>query len=65
MKAFGVITISMMGGVAHNIGQIIVAMIILESINIIFYLPILMLVGMFAGVVIGIIGNETIKRIKI
>ncbi len=65
MKKFSVITISMMGGVAHNIGQINVAMIILESINIIFYLPILMLVGMFTGIVIGIIGNETIKRIKI
>ncbi len=63
-RKFSVIGISMAGAIAHNLGQIIVAMFIVQSFAIIFYLPVLLLSGMITGVLIGIVANEIIKRIR-
>lgn len=63
--SFSVIGISMAGGVAHNVGQLLVASIILESKSIFYYAPILMISGIIAGVVIGILCNEMIKRLSV
>lgn len=57
--------VSVIGGVAHNIGQMIVACILLETNVIIYYLPFLLLSGTIAGAVIGIISAIIVKRIKI
>ena len=56
--------VSVLGGVFHNVGQIIVAMKILETESLIYYLPVLMVSGIVAGVVIGILAAEVIKRTK-
>ncbi|MFD3158344.1 Gx transporter family protein [Haloimpatiens sp. FM7330] len=48
------IGISVFGGVFHNIGQLTVAMIIIENANIFYYLPILMITGVATGVAVGI-----------
>lgn len=63
-RKFSVIGISMAGGIAHNLGQIFVAMFIIQSFAIIFYLPVLLLSGMITGILIGIVANEIIKRIR-
>ena len=63
-RKFSVIGISMAGGIAHNLGQIFVAMFIVQSFAIIFYLPVLLLSGMITGILIGIVANEIIKRIR-
>ena len=63
-RKFSVIGISMAGGIAHNLGQIFVAMFIIQSFAIIFYLPFLLLSGMITGILIGIVANEIIKRIR-
>ena len=55
--------VSVLGGVFHNVGQIIVAMKVLETESLIYYLPVLMVSGIVAGVVIGILAAEVIKRL--
>jgi len=59
------VSVSVAGAVGHNIGQIIVACILLETNVIIYYLPFLLLSGTVAGVVIGIVSALLIKRVKI
>lgn len=55
--------VSVLGGVFHNVGQIVVAIIVLETNRLIYYLPMLIVAGLAAGVVIGILAAEIIKRL--
>ncbi len=55
--------VSVIGGVFHNIGQIIVAMFVLETNSLIYYLPFLIIAGTAAGVIIGILAALVTKRI--
>ena len=59
---FSVMGVSMVGGVFHNVGQILVAALVLKSFSISWYLPPLMISGLITGFLIGIISNETMKR---
>lgn len=63
-KKFTVCGISVAGGVSHNIGQIIIAMFILENKLLLYYLPFLLIAGVVAGVIVGILGGILIKRLK-
>ena len=56
--------VSVLGGVFHNVGQIIVAMFVLETKNILYYLPFLVIMGTISGVVIGLLAGAVIARIK-
>ena len=60
---FSVIGVSVAGGVSHNVGQILVAMVVLESNALLYYLPVLILSGTLAGVVVGILCGEVVKRL--
>lgn len=59
------VTVSMVGGVMHNIGQIGAASIMLGTNVVTYYLPFLLLSGTIAGVVVGIVAALLIKRVKI
>ncbi len=61
---FGTVAVSCAGGVAHNIGQISFAALLVENSRLFYYLPILLIAGVLAGIIIGIIGGELIKRLK-
>lgn len=61
---FSVIGVSLLGGVLHNVGQLLVAMAVVENINLIAYLPPLMIAGMVTGLLIGIVSAQVIPRIK-
>lgn len=63
-ESFSIMGISMAGGVFHNIGQLIVAMIVLESLNLVYYASVLLSSGLITGIVIGIVSDEIMKRIK-
>ena len=54
----------MAGGVSHNIGQICVAAVLVENVRIVYYLPILLLSGLVTGLLIGLAGDETMRRLK-
>ena len=64
-KLFTATGVSVIGGVFHNVGQIIVAIFVLETASLIYYLPFLIIIGTVSGVVIGIISSMIITRIKI
>jgi len=61
---FGMTGVSMAGGVAHNIGQLLCAMILLKLPAVFTYLSYLILVGTVTGALIGIIDEEVLKRLK-
>ena len=63
-KKFSSVGVSVAGGIFHNVGQIIVAMIILETKALAYYLPILILSGLVAGILIGILSGILTKRLN-
>ncbi len=62
---FSVSGVSVAGGVAHNTGQLIVAALAVESYNVFFYLPALMISGAVTGFVIGVLVFTVLKRMRI
>ncbi len=59
----GLVGVSVLGGLSHNIGQILVAMIVMNTKAIALYLPFLWITGIISGIVIGVIGALIIKRV--
>lgn len=57
--------VSIAGGVSHNIGQIAVACIVMETNVIVYYLPYLILSGIIAGIAVGAAAVLLIRRVKI
>ena len=64
LKIFSTTVVSVTGGVLHNVGQILVACLVLETDVLLYYLPILILSGVITGAVIGIIASLVIKRLE-
>ena len=60
---FSQVGISILGGVFHNIGQIIFAAMIVRTAGVFVYLPALLLAGSIAGTVIGILGGIMTERL--
>lgn len=60
---FSSVGVSVAGGVAHNAGQILVAMALLETSRLAWYLPVLWISGTVAGVLIGVVSGELVKRV--
>ncbi len=61
---FNMVTVSIAGGIFHNVGQILMAAFILKNMGVMGYLPILFVSGAVTGVLIGILGGEVAKRIR-
>lgn len=57
-----VIGVSMLGGICHNIGQIIVAAVVMETARIAYYLPVLLVAGLITGLLLGIVSKLIIDR---
>ena len=62
-KAFSLTPVAMAGAVAHNVGQVALAMLILETGKLVFYMAILMLVGLVTGFITGSVATILIKRL--
>lgn len=60
---FSVYGVSIAGGVSHNIGQIMVAMTVLQTGLMAYYLPFLLVAGCVAGAAIGVAGGMLVKRL--
>lgn len=61
---FSVMGVSILGATFHNVGQILVAFILLGSREVFYYLPILLIAGVITGLVIGLMANQMIKILK-
>lgn len=57
------IGVSIVGGVTHNVGQILMAILLLNTVQIGYYLVVLTVTGALAGVLIGVCGSLLIKKI--
>jgi len=62
---FGCTGVSVAGAVAHNCGQILAAVLLLETSRLAWYLPVLCVSGVVAGICIGLLSALLIRRIKI
>lgn len=63
IKVFTLTGVSICGAVAHNFGQIIVAVIVLNNINIMYYMLVLTVTGAVAGTAIGILTGIILKKL--
>ena len=61
---FSVIGVSVLGGVFHNIGQIIVAMLVVETYAVGYYMPALIFAGTITGGVLGLLAMELIPYLE-
>ena len=64
LKGFSVAGVSIAGGVSHNIGQIIVASVVVENLKLIYYLPALLIAGTVTGFVMGMISKKLLPIVK-
>ena len=61
---FSVAGVSIGGGTAHNIGQLLVAMVVVPTYQVGYYLPVLLVAGEVTGLLIGLVAKEVLKRIQ-
>ena len=59
---FSALGISVVGGVSHNIGQLLMAWLILGTGGVMYYLPVLLIAGSIAGALIGLLSAYLCKR---
>lgn len=55
---------SVIGGMFHNIGQIIVGAIVIENASIFYYLPILLISGLVTGMLVGFVSGIIYNSLK-
>lgn len=60
---FSMAGVSMAGGVAHNMGQLLVASALVSNLKMFVYLPVLMFSGIAAGILIGITASVVNERV--
>lgn len=64
LPLFSVYGVSIMGAAAHNVGQIAVSMLMMNSVYIGAYLPYLLIVALFTGSATGIAGASVLRTIR-
>ncbi|HJF95016.1 MAG TPA: Gx transporter family protein [Lachnoclostridium phocaeense] len=60
---FSILGISIAGGVMHNVGQLIVAMFVVQTFSVSYYIPVLLIAGLITGLVIGIAADSMLRRL--
>ncbi len=65
IKDINIVTVSVAGGVSHNIAQIIIAMFLVDNYSVMYYAPVLIVAGIITGMAIGTISIILNKRIKV
>lgn len=63
IKVFGLIGVSILGGVSHNMGQIFLAAIVVWNIKLLYYMPVLIISGVITGAAIGLTAWYTLGRL--
>lgn len=61
-EGFSITGVSIAGGVFHNIGQILIAMAVVETFGVLYYIPALLVSGLITGLIIGILAENIIQR---
>lgn len=61
-KIFSPIGVSVLGAVGHTVGQIVIAIILLDTTAVVYYLPLIALLSVLTGVFSGILARAYLKR---
>ncbi|MDO5331727.1 MAG: Gx transporter family protein [Bacillota bacterium] len=61
---FSVIGVSMAGGVFHNVGQIMMAILLVGSGKVLYYFPVLLFAGLVTGIINGFLDTLIIRALK-
>ena len=61
---FAPVTVSVVGGILHNVAQIVTACIVMSTSQIAYYLPVLLISGTVAGIIIGYVAALILKRLE-
>lgn len=56
--------VSVAGAVSHNVAQCVVAALVVQEAKLFFYLPVLLIVGVIAGLIIGILGQKCLPYVR-
>lgn len=59
---FDLTGVSICGGISHNIGQLLIAMYVVHTAGVLYYIPILLIGGLVTGLLIGVIATQVLKR---
>lgn len=62
--SISIMGVSVAGGIAHNIGQIIVACLVVQNWKLIYYLPILLISGIATGILVGITAKYALNYLN-
>lgn len=63
-NCFSAVGVSVLGGVFHNIGQIIIAMLVVETYYVGYYIPFLIAAGTITGAVLGVAVTELMPYLR-
>lgn len=64
VKGVHVVVVSMIGGLMHNVGQVGLAMIMLSTPKLMYYMAVLMVVGLGCGALTGVCADSVMKHLK-
>ncbi len=64
VKGIHPVVVSMVGGVMHNVGQVGLAMMMLNTPKLLYYMAVLMIVGLICGAVTGVCADTVMKHLK-
>ena len=64
LTRLSILGISIIGGTAHNIGQLIVAALVVQNIKMVYYLPVLLAAGVVTGALIGILAGRIVPVLR-
>lgn len=62
VKGLSPVVVSMMGGLSHNVGQVAMAMLVLQTPKLMYYMAVLMAVGLVTGLATGLAASGIIRR---
>ena len=62
--SFGITGVSVLGGVTHNLGQLLVAVLVVRTGSLLYYFPALLAAGTVAGALIGLLGKMVTERLR-
>ena len=63
INKFSSVMVSVSGGIFHNIGQIGIAAFVMKTVELLYYLPILLIGGTVSGIIIGLLGAQVVKNL--
>lgn len=64
MRGLSPVVVSMMGGLSHNVGQVAMAMVVLQTPKLMYYMAVLMAVGLVTGLATGLAAGGMIRRFR-